>query len=427
MIANNIIYNIITSALIQGLGVLSLIVIDLTLAKHLKTQLFGVYSTVSSWLTLAVLISTFGLNTLLVKLIANYHKNQDTISIKQLILFSKHLTIFVSIMLIAVLATGLILNNINNFYTTSAIVAFAGLPLISLLQQNQSSLRGINKFNQGLIPEFTIKPLTSLIFIYFIIHNNALSLDLALASILLSTLIAYCYSEYLIKKNIGYLIYDKRDQAKVKYWLNNTFPLLVINLLSFLSIKLDILMLGFYVSDHNVGVFSASSKISESMVFLLVASNSFITPMISKMLNNPTEKEALSELIKKNSFIIFLINLPLVLILIIFGKLLLNMLDSTYVSGYPILLVLILGQLSSSFAGPVGNILIIGGYEKTVIKIMVFSATLNICLNLILIQFYGMFGAALSTSISIITINAIFYNHVKRKLGINTLFYTRKK
>jgi O-antigen/teichoic acid export membrane protein len=161
------------------------------------------------------------------------------------------------------------------------------------------------------------------------------------------------------------------------------------------------------------------------LVFSLVAANIAVTPMISGF--HTTKKYfELQSMIKLVARGIFFFTVPLIIIMIIFGHEFLGFFGNGFENGYSMLILLMIGQLASICSGPVGPILMMTGFHKSVVKFTAICALFNLILNLLLIPFFGMIGAALATSMSLILLNLMMLIKVKRSLGLNpTIFSIR--
>ena len=91
-----------------------------------------------------------------------------------------------------------------------------------------------------------------------------------------------------------------------------------------------------------------------------------------------------------------------------------------YISGYAALVILCVSQSVCIITGPGGVLLNMSGHEKIVMKILLFSATLNIILNAILIPRYGINGAAISTAISTVIWHVLQSAMSYRYLGVHS-------
>lgn len=213
------------------------------------------------------------------------------------------------------------------------------------------------------------------------------------------------------------------NKKEKKIFLKYSFSLLLISGIGLLMKNVDKVMIGYFIDNENVGMY----KVVQNYVSLISV---FITPFIafwphiSKLYN----EDKLSE-IEKNMKMIVKIVISLVIpmffifyfksdkMMLIFGQEYQNSI-SRYV-----LLILGFSFLADAISGPIGAILTMTNYAKYVLVNNVISVFINIILNYILIQFYGIVGVAIGTGISIITNNLLSIYQVKRILGIFSYDY----
>jgi O-antigen/teichoic acid export membrane protein len=79
-----------------------------------------------------------------------------------------------------------------------------------------------------------------------------------------------------------------------------------------------------------------------------------------------------------------------------------------------------LGQLGNAAFGSVGLLLNMTGNENQVARIVLQTALLNVVLNSLFTPFYGMSGAAIASTISILLWNALSFLRVRNSLGITS-------
>jgi O-antigen/teichoic acid export membrane protein len=146
-----------------------------------------------------------------------------------------------------------------------------------------------------------------------------------------------------------------------------------------------------------------------------------LAPKISELYSN-SEFGKMKQLIAKSTKLIFIVTLPLVIIIILANKLVLSIFGDEFISGGVALIVVMLSQLFNAISGSSGQVMNMTGNHKMLRNFTIYSAILNIALNLLLIPSYGILGAAIATASSIIVLNLSSAVFVKRILGIKTYF-----
>ncbi len=167
--------------------------------------------------------------------------------------------------------------------------------------------------------------------------------------------------------------------------------------------RVDILMIGYYLSDNDVGIYTMAALFSEGFLQLMVVVQNNVNPVISSLFaRNQFEKLSFSiakvkKLTYRYSFIIGLISIMFYLPII---KLLLGS-DSFDLSFLPFI-ILITGICIASGYIPFNNILSMANFPGLNTIYMLSFVIFNIIANVVLIPIMGINGAALGTGISFI-------------------------
>ena len=118
------------------------------------------------------------------------------------------------------------------------------------------------------------------------------------------------------------------------------------------------------------------------------------------------------------SRILFIIAIPLCALLFFLSAEIL-LFGEDYVNASYLLQVLIFGQFINIICGPVAFLLNMTGNEKDMRNILLLTGILSIILGFILTFHYGVLGAAISTSTSLIIQNLLAAFYVRKRLGFN--------
>jgi O-antigen/teichoic acid export membrane protein len=93
-----------------------------------------------------------------------------------------------------------------------------------------------------------------------------------------------------------------------------------------------------------------------------------------------------------------------------------------FISGYPILIILSIGQFFSVWAGPVGTFLLMSGNQNFNRNISVITTILFLVSCPILTKFFGIMGASISISFIYIARNFIYVFYIYKKYNITFLY-----
>ena len=237
--------------------------------------------------------------------------------------------------------------------------------------------------------------------------------------LLISLIIALIVCKKLIPELFRKDNLKNRDKKIIKRdLLRYSLPLMFFGLIESIFFWTDSFMIGYFKDATNVGIYNAAVPIA---ALVLIASELFMQlflPLINRQYgeNNIGLIKSLSKQIGKW---IFIVNLPLVLLIILFPGAFINILfGAEYLVGIFTLKILIIGFLFSSIFAISNRLIVMTGRSKVVMKDIMFTAILNVVLNFLLIPKYGINGAAIATTISLITVSMIFAYQANSYLSI---------
>jgi len=113
----------------------------------------------------------------------------------------------------------------------------------------------------------------------------------------------------------------------------------------------------------------------------------------------------LSRLVKRASMAGGLIAFPMLLVMFLFSGEIIGLFGEEFLFAVPALLILTVGQFFLCLAGTWGTVLIMSGHERIYRRIIAFSVLVNLLTGPLLIHAYGIVGAAISASITIMVAN----------------------
>ncbi len=200
--------------------------------------------------------------------------------------------------------------------------------------------------------------------------------------------------------------------------LSFSVPTLMAGMFNLLTQSSSALLLGYFRSPAEVGIYQAAAQLSLLSAFILMAFNAIFAPMIPNL--HLTRQEArLNELFKISTKWGLYVCLPLFLIMILLPSQILALLfGKAYAGGSWALVLLSLAQLVNAGTGAVGNLLIMTHHERQWLMISGASFLTAILLNLWFIPRWGLLGAALGTGIGIATLYLIALALVNRRLSL---------
>lgn len=223
----------------------------------------------------------------------------------------------------------------------------------------------------------------------------------------ISEIILLVINLFLHKKfNIIIRISDL-DFNIIKKILNFNFLSLPHSVLSYSFLRIDIIILSFFISLEELGYYSLASMIIEGIYQLLTMMRDRINPDLSK--NLQFKKYNLNLYNKKILINVVLFFTISIIIYFIFFPLFSHISDYNYNLSMNIFLIISFGLFFFSVSSSMEHIFLMNNKPHYQSIYIIFGNLINIILNIILIDIYGVYGAAYATSITFFALAIIIF------------------
>lgn len=197
-----------------------------------------------------------------------------------------------------------------------------------------------------------------------------------------------------------------------------SFPLIFAGIAAMVTNWTDTLMLGYFASTKDVGVYNAAFPTARLLSVFLGSFGAIFMPVISELYS----RNALDDLRNTYSAVtkwIFALIVPMFLLMVLFSDWILDiMFGEEFVGGATALSILAFGYLVVCIVGPTGQVLQAYGRTRVLMGLSFFGAGINVVLNYILIPVYGVNGAAAATGASLAAMNVFHLVVVYRIAGL---------
>ena len=161
----------------------------------------------------------------------------------------------------------------------------------------------------------------------------------------------------------------------------------------------DLFVLTRYVTDTEVGVYSAALRAGQVIVLFLTSVSLMFSPFVAD-LHNRGETERLDKLFKSLTRWTLAATMPVFLLLLVAPGPALRIFGSEFSAGQTALLILLAGQFINIATGSVGFVLIMVGRTGWDLVVYAASLALNLGLAFWLCPRYGMEGAAIANAVT---------------------------
>lgn len=307
--------------------------------------------------------------------------------------------------------------------------ALSLVPLVVLGNIRGAALRGLGCIVPGQLPEFVIRPGLFLVLALGLglVSSGRPSAAAAMALHVAAAAIAFIVGGFMLWRFTPRAVWQTQPQYAGQAWLSSVFPLAIIAAMQTINHQADILILGLFQSDREVGLYRVAVQSATLASFGLQAVNTVVAPRFARLYTKGKMDE-LQRLATISARVVLSFNVAVTVLFVLFGKVfLISVFGPAFVASYIPLLILLLGQFINAAMGSVGFLLNMTGHEKDTARVLVIAASINVILNFLCIPWSGMVGAAFASATSMALWNALLWRTARRRLGINTMAFSLSK
>ncbi len=205
---------------------------------------------------------------------------------------------------------------------------------------------------------------------------------------------------------LGVTDFAMLGRSEARTLLSYSAPLFLANLFGVVAPRADVMLLGYWVSAEEVGVYLAAFQTAAVLALILGAFDVVFAPIMSRAW------AADDRLTFRESYVMvhrvaFTATVPLCVLLVVFADDVLGVFGSGFAAGGSILAILAVGHLVNASSGCANTALLMSGHSRIVLINTVGYGTLLIGATAAMIPVWGPGGAALAASGSFALLNAV--------------------
>lgn len=213
----------------------------------------------------------------------------------------------------------------------------------------------------------------------------------------------------------------KLNLATFRYWLGTHMHfgsrIMLAGLLAELNTRIDILILGYYMSDASVGIYSFVAILAEGFLQLLTVLRVNYDPLLAKLYATQ-DWETLSKTIKKGRKLAYFGMITAGCLGIVLYPFVMQMLgfSAEYIEAGKVLAILLVGIMASAGYMPFSGMLQQAGFPSSQSLLILAVALINLIGNILLVPVLGLVGAATATAIAQAAFAVLLVLMVRQKL-----------
>jgi O-antigen/teichoic acid export membrane protein len=393
------------------------------LARHLGPSEYGTVVYALAWLPVVAFAGKVGMDRAAIRFPATYHGEGAWGELRGFLRFGT-LAVVLTSGLVVLLATAA-LTILDPFIDPTLVGTLAiGLLVVVpqvLLDYLAACLRGLERVRLGIFATHFLRPGLILVAAALgaLFWGQAFTGRSAMWAYFAGVIATLAITFGLFRWGLPKPVTGASPRFRFREWVGAGTGLVVIGGMQLLMTKTDLLLLGALRGASEAGLYSVGQRFAELMVLTLFAVNAVYSPMIARY-HAQGDKAGLQGLVTAAMQLIGWSSLPLALILIACGPwLVAGLFGGEYAGAYPVLVILVIGQMANALAGSVGFLMTMTGHHRQAAVLIGWATMANIGLNLGLIPVFGMVGAAVATATTTILWNGLLVRAVVRYLGVD--------
>ena len=259
----------------------------------------------------------------------------------------------------------------------------------SFLILAEQTIRGLQEVKKSTIIN-TFLRLPFKIGLVVLFFNWGWQLEGYIIAEVLGSVLAFIFLIILIKRLLPRLSDFKRanfNKEEKKYSLN----LLITNSVLALGRHGDKIVLVYFLSTFELGIYSVTLTIASFIPLVLTSVNSIFSPIISQ-LHSQNKLKDLEHYFQLSGRYIFLLSFPLMVFIFLFSKPIMSLFGNDFIQGSVLLSLIVIGQLINVSMGSVGLMLQMTGLEKPMRDISIVTSLVSFLLYFALISKWDLVG-----------------------------------
>ncbi len=398
-----------------------LYVMQIVLARWMGGHEYGIYVFAWTWVLVLGGLAHLGLSTTAIRLVPEY-KEQGRFDLLRGLLRGGAIASFGTGAIIAALGiSGVWLAGdlIPEHYVLPVSLALLCVPFFALGDLQDGVGRGQAWMGIALVPPYIMRPIV-IIGVMLLAWSSGFATTAVTAAIaaIVATGSSAILQRALLKRRLADIVPPGKRSYDVAGWAHISAPLLMISACEVVLQNTDVLVISTFLTPMDAGIYFAAAKTMALIMFVHYAVGSAFANQFSALNARGDEKE-LRSFVRDAVRWTFWPSLAAAVLILALGKPLLWLFGPEFASGYPVMLVLVVGFLFRSAMGPAEFLLNMLGEQRRCAALLAASAVLNVVLNLLFVPWLGLLGAALATSLSLVAASMLAYAVVRSRLSMD--------
>jgi O-antigen/teichoic acid export membrane protein len=394
---------------------------QIVLARWMGAAEYGIF--VAAWTCVLVLggLCGLGFSTAMMRLAPQYTANCDYASFHGLLSGGRLVAIVSSC---AIAAAGFAVLWLRGDFSDPShavpmALALLCLPVFAFADVQDGLGRGQGWTIEAIGPHYVLRPLALLLLIP---AAAAIGMSDDAASGMAIALVTLLFATVLQTVLIGRRIHETIPPQAAKYhfgqWFKISLPLLAGGVCDLAIQNADVLLLAVFRPSEETGIYYAAAKTAALALFIHYAVGTAYAGRIAAA-HALGDTASVKDLVSRSVRWTFIPSAAVTAGILLVGYPVLAGFGEKFTDAYPLMFILAVGILAKAATGPADTILNMLGHQRASAVSIGLAAIVSIVLNVVLIQLWGVTGAAIATSAALVAASIFNWFAARQLEGLN--------
>lgn len=394
------------------------------LARAAGVEGYGIFAFVTSTVTLLRVPAVLGAERLLVRNIAVYGTRSAFGLARGLVRRSTQATLAASMVLglLSAAAAWALSGGSISPTVVGLWIGLLSLPMLALGRLIQAVLMGLRHVVAGQAPDLLLRPLLFLALAAgaYAMFGPVLTGPAIITLHVISAAATLVVAALLLAMRTPADMKRAEPRYDTRAWLMSAISLAFLSEATVINAQTGTFLLGAMAGPTEAGLFSVAYRGANLITFAQLAVNAALGPAAARLWER-RQVAQLQRAVTGTARVVLALSLPFALAFMLFGGWILAVLfGAEFTAAQRALAILSVGQLVNAGAGSVATLLVMTGHERQAAIGVFGAAMVNVVVTAALIPSFGVEGAAIGTTASMVLWNVSLAVTARRRIGIDS-------
>lgn len=399
------------------------------ITRIVSVEAYGIYSYVLAWMSVLAYLSALGFDVALLRFLPAYETARAWALLRGVIQYAERRAMVVAAVVIVVGVSIIMLRaeSLSPALTHTFVIGFMLVPVCALLWIRCAAARAFGGVVSAVVPDRVVRDGGMLALV--LIASLGMRWNVDASFVAMATVVSSAVGLGIVTVAVRRLqpgaLKDVVPAYAASTWRLTAMPLLVIGVTEVLMNRTGVLLLGWIGDTKSSGIYSLAFNMAFVVALPRTAVSTLFAPTVSALYVR-NDQPLLQVLITKSALWTLCAAAFIGAALFIFAEPLLAWFGKDYVVGLPALRILLIGQVLAAAAGSQMHVMTMTGNERGAAALLIAGALGNIVTGAALIDLFGLVGAAIAATMTLIVWNVAVAFFIWRRLrllsGVLALF-----